>query len=207
MKKPLTSSTVCAAALGATCSPISCIFSANTFLSSVHSITLTCVPSTATLYLANTPRLHNSTPQFRAVCPPNANKIPSGLSLSITCVRNNNPIAHKVWSTWLSSCLLRNKYTLSFLIAISKYLSYLQVNSDFSTVKDFHYQVLLWSLSAYSTIIFFFTLFCVYIYMYSMTWYGLVYGIVRHACFVIVTCIYTCIWHCFCIGDELTFVT
>lgn len=72
------------AALGATLSFISLTRSANIFLSSVCIIDSIGVPKILTLYFANTPFLSSSMPQLRAVCPPNVNSTPSGLSDCIT---------------------------------------------------------------------------------------------------------------------------
>ena len=79
-----TSSTEYAAWLGATGSLISAIFSANILRSSVAMMASTWVPSTFTSKRSNTPWRFNSTPQFRAICPPKARTMPSGRSFRIT---------------------------------------------------------------------------------------------------------------------------
>lgn len=72
------------AALGATLSFISPMRSANIFLFSVCMMDSIGVPRILTLYFANTPFFSSSTPQLRAVWPPNVNRTPSGLSERIT---------------------------------------------------------------------------------------------------------------------------
>lgn len=72
------------AALGATFSFISPIRSVKIFRSSVCIIDSIGVPKILILYFANTPFFSSSTPQLRAVCPPNVNNTPSGLSDRIT---------------------------------------------------------------------------------------------------------------------------
>ena len=67
-----------------TCSPISAILSAKSFLSSDSMIDLMGVPRILTPYFSNTRFLFISTPQLRAVWPPNVSRIPSGRSDFIT---------------------------------------------------------------------------------------------------------------------------
>ena len=57
---------------------------ANFSLSSVTIMDSMGVPKTSTLCFASIPFSNSSVPQFNAVCPPNANNIPSGFSFSIT---------------------------------------------------------------------------------------------------------------------------
>ena len=51
--------------------------------SSVSMTACTGVPITRTPYLSSTPRRNSSTPQLRAVCPPNDSSMPSGRSLAM----------------------------------------------------------------------------------------------------------------------------
>jgi len=88
--KRLTSCTEYTAELGATISPISFIFSAKSFLSSVSMMDWIGVPRILTLYFSNTPARCSCTPQFSAVCPPNVSSTPSGLSEIITFKTQSN---------------------------------------------------------------------------------------------------------------------
>src|SRR5574344_88902 len=63
---------------------ISCNFFTNKSRSSVIIMASTEVPKTFTPYFCNVPERYNEVPQFNAVCPPNASKIPSGCSFLIT---------------------------------------------------------------------------------------------------------------------------
>ena len=110
------SSMVSAMAEGATFSPISATLSANSFLSSESITDWIWVPniltwnrkkmsstflyfyffksviSYFTLYFSKTPNRSSSTPQFRAVWPPNVKRTPSGRSDSITLHKNKNTV-------------------------------------------------------------------------------------------------------------------
>ena len=59
-------------------------FLTNKSRSSVYMIASTDVPRTFTPYLASVPLVYNSVPQFSAVCPPKASRMPSGFSFLIT---------------------------------------------------------------------------------------------------------------------------
>uniref|UniRef100_A0A182KIF3 Uncharacterized protein n=1 Tax=Anopheles christyi TaxID=43041 RepID=A0A182KIF3_9DIPT len=72
------------AADGATFSPISPTRSANSFLSSVSIMDRIGVPMIFTPYRANSPARSISTPQFRAVWPPNVSSTPLGRSALMT---------------------------------------------------------------------------------------------------------------------------
>ena len=63
---------------------ISSSFFTNSSRSSVSIIACTGVPSTLTPNSSRVPSSYSLTPQFRAVCPPKARKMPSGRSFSIT---------------------------------------------------------------------------------------------------------------------------
>ncbi len=72
------------AKLRGTSTEIFCNSLLNISRSSVLIMDATGVPSTRTLCFFKMPSSSSATPQFKAVCPPKASKIPSGFSLAIT---------------------------------------------------------------------------------------------------------------------------
>ena len=67
--------------------------------SSVYMMASTEVPSTSTPYSFNVPLVYNSVPQFRAVCPPKASRMPSGRSFLMISVTKYGVTGKKyTWS-------------------------------------------------------------------------------------------------------------